>query len=105
MRPIDADRLSRMIAELFVQPNICYWEVASLVIHAPTVDIAAEIEELKADNQHLRKMWAKAVSDLSKATAEKWTCEGCIYSNRKRPQKCSCCRRNKYLKDCYERAE
>ena len=30
------------------------------------------------------------------------SCEGCAYSNRKRPQKCSCCRRNIYLKDCYE---
>ena len=30
------------------------------------------------------------------------SCDGCFYSNRKRPQKCSCCRRNKDLKDCYE---
>lgn len=30
------------------------------------------------------------------------SCAGCAYSNRKRPQKCSCCRRNRYLKDCYE---
>lgn len=30
------------------------------------------------------------------------SCEGCIYSHRKRPQKCSCCARNKHLKDCYE---
>ena len=29
-------------------------------------------------------------------------CESCIYSNRRRPQKFSCCRRNRYLKDCYE---
>ena len=36
---------------------------------------------------------------------EAGTCEGCIYSNRKRPQKCSCCRRNKDLKDCYEAEE
>lgn len=28
-------------------------------------------------------------------------CEGCAYSNRKRPQKCSCCRRNRDMKDCY----
>lgn len=33
------------------------------------------------------------------------SCEGCIYSHRKRPQKCSCCRRNRDLKDCYERRE
>lgn len=32
-------------------------------------------------------------------------CDGCIYANRKRPQKCSCCRRNRDLKDCYERRE
>ena len=31
-------------------------------------------------------------------------CEGCIYSNRKRPQKCACCRRNPDMKDCYEEA-
>ena len=29
-------------------------------------------------------------------------CEGCIWANRKRPQKCSCCRRNPDMKDCYE---
>lgn len=28
-------------------------------------------------------------------------CDGCMYANRKRPQKCSCCCRNRYLKDCY----
>ena len=33
------------------------------------------------------------------------SCDGCIYSNRKRPQKCSCCRRNRDMKDCYERRE
>lgn len=30
------------------------------------------------------------------------TCEGCMWANRKRPQKCSCCRRNQDMKDCYE---
>lgn len=29
-------------------------------------------------------------------------CGGCLYSHRKRPQKCSCCRRNPDMKDCYE---
>lgn len=52
----------------------------------------------------------KAVGDcLDKLPAsdavEVGNCEGCIYSNRKRPQKCSCCRRNRDLKDCYERRE
>lgn len=30
------------------------------------------------------------------------TCDGCVWANRVRPQKCSCCRRNLHLKDCYE---
>lgn len=30
------------------------------------------------------------------------SCRGCRWSGRKRYQKCSCCRRNKYLRDCYE---
>lgn len=30
------------------------------------------------------------------------SCEGCKWSNRKRPQKCACCRRNLFIKDCYE---
>lgn len=29
-------------------------------------------------------------------------CEGCMWKSRKRPQKCSCCRRNPDMKDCYE---
>lgn len=30
------------------------------------------------------------------------SCEGCVWRG-KRPQKCSCCRRNQLMKDCYER--
>ena len=42
---------------------------------------------------HLRAMlWAFDIG----------VCEGCAYNNRRRPQKCSCCRRNPYMKDCYE---
>lgn len=37
-RLIDAGRLGRKIAELYVQPGIQYWEVASLVEHAPTIE-------------------------------------------------------------------
>lgn len=29
------------------------------------------------------------------------SCEGCLFSNRKRPQKCSCCRRNKDMADLF----
>lgn len=35
---------------------------------------------------------------------ESGSCDGCIYANRKRPQKCSCCRRNRAMKDCYRRS-
>lgn len=41
-RLIDAGRLGRQVAELFVHPNISYWQVASLVELAPTVE-AVEI--------------------------------------------------------------
>ena len=30
------------------------------------------------------------------------SCEGCHWKEIGRQQKCSCCRRNRYLKDCYE---
>lgn len=35
-----------------------------------TAEAADAIEELQADNERLLKMWAKAVSDLSKLDAE-----------------------------------
>lgn len=41
-------------------------------------------------------------ADFVELIREIGSCEGCIYSNRKRPQKCSCCRRNGDMKDCYE---
>ena len=51
----------------------------------------------------------KTVADLIKAAptieakpVKVGNCEGCIWENRKRPQKCSCCRRNPDMKDCYE---
>ena len=31
-------------------------------------------------------------------------CAGCVWAKGKRPQKCSCCKRNPIMKDCYERA-
>ena len=30
------------------------------------------------------------------------SCDGCYWKAIGRQQKCSCCRRNRYLKDCYE---
>ena len=47
----------------------------------------------------------RAIVNRLKATPAftfKGRCDGCIYSNRKRPQKCSCCVRNVDMKDCYE---
>ena len=38
-------------------------------------------------------------------TVEVGNCEGCIWARRKRPQKCSCCRRNPDMKDCWEDGE
>lgn len=49
---------------------------------------------------------ALAMRDVRAAPAvdavEVGSCDGCAYSHRKRPQKCSCCRRNPDMKDCYE---
>ena len=39
---------------------------------------------------------------LESAPSIETTCVGCKWENRKRPQKCSCCRRNKHMKDSYE---
>jgi hypothetical protein len=36
------------------------------------VTVQEEVEELKADNQRLCEMWAKAVSELSKAAVQEW---------------------------------
>lgn len=33
---------------------------------------------------------------------EAGSCDGCHWKEIGRQQKCSCCRRNRYLKDCYE---
>ena len=31
------------------------------------------------------------------------SCDGCYWKEIGRHQKCACCRRNRFLKDCYER--
>ena len=75
--------------------------------------------EIMSTNVPIRKLQAALVALVSAAKrcmkfdkqffdgdlVEVGNCEGCIYSHRKRPQKCSCCRRNRDLKDCYERRE
>lgn len=58
------------------------------------------IEACKEDPICGTLMWL--LEEPAADAVEVGSCEGCIYANRKRPQKCSCCRRNRYLKDCYE---
>jgi hypothetical protein len=44
-----------------------------------------------------------AVTDAPAVGAvEVGNCDGCHWKEIGRQQKCSCCRRNRYLKDCYE---
>ena len=63
------------LVELFYDNNVrCNQKIEDLVndvidIITHGVTVSDEIEELRADNNRLRNMWAKAVSDLSKATA------------------------------------
>jgi hypothetical protein len=44
-----------------------------------------------------------AIQDAPAVDAvEVGSCDGCHWKEIGRQQKCSCCRRNRYLKDCYE---
>lgn len=49
------------------------------------------------------------VSSIENAPAvdavEVGSCEGCYWKEIGRQQKCSCCRRNRYMKDNYRRAD
>lgn len=47
--------------------------------------------------------YAQRLKGVILDAVEVGNCKGCAWENRKRPQKCSCCRRNPYMKDCYER--
>lgn len=72
---------------------------------ADLIDRAALLEQ----KREMELCFAVTEWDIENAPAvdavEVGSCDGCFYSNRKRPQKCSCCRRNKDLKDCYEEGE
>ena len=50
--------------------------------------------------------WNSAVEIVENAPAvdavDVGSCDGCNWKEIGRQQKCSCCRRNRYLKDCYE---
>lgn len=75
--------------------------------------LAEEIESLTVTVAGKPARWYDAKHSVIRIIAEQpavdavevSSCDGCIYSHRKRPQKCSCCRRNRDLKDCYERRE
>ena len=78
MRPIDADALNMNFADISyanegLRDDFCEFLDCVMV----EVDNAPTIMEIG-------------------------NCEGCWYKGRKRPQKCSCCRRNPDMKDCYE---
>lgn len=42
------------------------------------------------------------IADLDINRKDVGNCDGCYWKEIGRQQKCSCCRRNRYLKDCYE---
>lgn len=42
------------------------------------------------------------IADLDGNRSDIGSCDGCYWKEIGRQQKCSCCRRNRYLKDCYE---
>ena len=50
-----------------------------------------------------------AVKDVKRQPAvdavEVGNCDGCYWKQIGRQQKCSCCRRNRDMKDCYRRAD
>ena len=43
------------------------------------------------------------IADLDGNRSDIGNCDGCHWKEIGRQQKCSCCRRNRYMKDCYER--
>lgn len=44
----------------------------------------------------------KVIADLDRSMNDIGNCDGCYWKEIGRHQKCSCCRRNRHLKDCYE---
>ena len=57
------------------------------------VDICANAAETARD---------MAIAALREQEERSKGCDGCWWKNRVRHQKCSCCRRNWDMKDCYE---
>lgn len=66
------------------------------------IDRAALCEECGGSVIKCVGMGCKVMTMEAVEAVEVGNCVGCIWSNRKRPQKCSCCRRNPDMKDCYE---
>ena len=102
MRLIDADRALEVVREQgLAHPNAYHLtNYATLVLReAPTIDAVPVVRCREC--VHWKPIGSKAGNSFSDMEYI-GGCESCIYSNGRRPQKCSCCRRNRYLKDCYE---
>lgn len=70
------DKHSILMEIIGSTPDVVVWPDAKAKIAEHLIKngvmLSAEAEELKADNQRLREMWAKAVSETSKANASQW---------------------------------
>lgn len=73
---------------------------------APIEKFTAEAKKIAANDKDFAQALMYVVTCLDTAPAvdavEVGNCEGCMWKSRKRTQKCSCCRRNPDMKDCYE---
>ena len=62
----------------------------------------AAIDAVLAQPKLTRSIVLRVLTQVPDADAVKiGSCEGCYWKEIGRQQKCSCCRRNRYLKDCY----
>ena len=78
MRPIDADKMGRCLSD---------YQLAARDVDNEAADFIDDVLE---------------ILDEQPTIIEIGNCAGCLWEGRVRPQKCSCCRRNPDMKDCYE---
>ena len=71
-------------------------DIAESVVFSATACTYAH--QLRAVNKVTDRIKAAPAVDA----VEVGNCNGCMWEGRKRPQKCSCCRRAPKMKDCYE---
>ena len=62
------------------------------------------IELIKESVGGCATYWASLIADhlIANGVTILPDCKGCQYEKRKRPQKCSCCRRNKDMADLFK---